>query len=33
MCVTVDRTIQAWPDIAEQVGLAGSHVLSAVVDV
>jgi S-DNA-T family DNA segregation ATPase FtsK/SpoIIIE len=33
MRVTVDRTIQAWPDIAEQVGLAGSHVLSAVVDV
>ncbi|MBR7830242.1 hypothetical protein KDK95_28325 [Actinospica sp. MGRD01-02] len=33
MRVTVDRTIQAWPDIAEQVGLAGSRVLSAVVDV
>jgi DNA segregation ATPase FtsK/SpoIIIE, S-DNA-T family len=33
MRVTVDRTIQAWPDIAEQVGLKGSHVLSAVVDV
>lgn len=31
--VRVDRTIQAWPDIAEQVGLAGSRVLSAVVDV
>lgn len=33
MRVSVDRTIQAWPDIAEQVGLAGSRVLSAVVDV
>ena len=33
MRVTVDRTIQAWPEIAEQVGLAGSRVLSAVVDV
>jgi S-DNA-T family DNA segregation ATPase FtsK/SpoIIIE len=31
--VRVDRTIQAWPDIAEQIGLAGSRVLSAVVDV
>jgi S-DNA-T family DNA segregation ATPase FtsK/SpoIIIE len=31
--VRVDRTIQAWPDLAEQVGLAGSRVLSAVVDV
>ena len=30
--VTVDRTIQAWPNIAEAVGLAGSRVLSAVVD-
>ena len=33
MRVTVDRTIQAWPNIAEQVGLGGSRVLSAVVDV
>jgi DNA segregation ATPase FtsK/SpoIIIE, S-DNA-T family len=31
--VRVDRTIQAWPDIAEAIGLAGSRVLSAVVDV
>ncbi|MEV0895943.1 FtsK/SpoIIIE domain-containing protein [Actinoplanes sp. NPDC049802] len=31
--VRVDRTIQAWPDMAEQIGLAGSRVLSAVVDV
>jgi S-DNA-T family DNA segregation ATPase FtsK/SpoIIIE len=31
--VRVDRTIQAWPDVAESVGLAGSRVLSAVVDV
>jgi S-DNA-T family DNA segregation ATPase FtsK/SpoIIIE len=31
--VRVDRTIQAWPDIAEQIGLAGSRVMSAVVDV
>ena len=31
--VRVDRTIQAWPDIAEAVGLAGARVLSAVVDV
>lgn len=30
--VKVDRTIQAWPNIAEAVGLAGSRVLSAVVD-
>lgn len=30
--VAVDRTIQAWPNIAEAVGLAGSRVLSAVVD-
>lgn len=33
MRVAVDRTIRAWPEIAEQVGLAGSHVMSAVVDV
>lgn len=33
MRVRVDRTIQAWPDVAEQVGLAGSRVLSAVVDI
>src|SRR5439155_24006204 len=31
--VRVDRTIQAWPDIAEAIGLAGSRALSAVVDV
>ena len=31
--VRVDRTIQAWPDVAEAIGLAGSRVLSAVVDV
>nr|BFE65917.1 hypothetical protein GCM10020063_104430 [Dactylosporangium thailandense] len=31
--VRVDRTIQAWPDIAENIGLAGSRVMSAVVDV
>lgn len=31
--VRVDRTIRAWPDIAEAIGLAGSRVLSAVVDV
>lgn len=31
--VRVDRTIQAWPDIAEAIGLAGSRVLSAVADV
>jgi DNA segregation ATPase FtsK/SpoIIIE, S-DNA-T family len=31
--VRVDRTIQAWPGTAEQIGLAGSRVLSAVVDV
>ena len=30
--VKVDRTIQAWPNVAEAVGLAGSRVLSAVVD-
>lgn len=30
--VKVDRTIQAWPKVAEAVGLAGSRVLSAVVD-
>lgn len=32
MRVTVDRSIQAWPNIAEAVGLAGSRVMSAVVD-
>ncbi|WP_232539180.1 FtsK/SpoIIIE domain-containing protein [Actinoplanes sp. SE50] len=31
--VKVDRTIQAWPNLAEQIGLAGSRVLSAAVDV
>lgn len=32
MRVTVDRSIEAWPQIAEAVGLAGSRVVSAVVD-
>jgi S-DNA-T family DNA segregation ATPase FtsK/SpoIIIE len=32
MRVKVDRTIQAWPNVAESIGLAGSRVLSAVVD-
>ena len=32
MRVRVDRSIQAWPEIAEAIGLAGSRVLSAVVD-
>ncbi|GAA3271479.1 cell division protein FtsK [Dactylosporangium vinaceum] len=31
--VRVDRAIQAWPDIAENIGLAGSRVMSAVVDI
>jgi S-DNA-T family DNA segregation ATPase FtsK/SpoIIIE len=31
--VRVERTLAVWPEIAEAVGLAGSHVLSAVVDV
>lgn len=31
--VRVDRTIEAWPNIAEAIGLAGSRVMSAVVDV
>jgi S-DNA-T family DNA segregation ATPase FtsK/SpoIIIE len=31
--VRVDRVIRAWPDIAESIGLAGSRVMSAVVDV
>ncbi len=30
--VRVDRTIRAWPEIAETIGLAGSRVQSAVVD-
>ncbi|HZO65989.1 MAG TPA: FtsK/SpoIIIE domain-containing protein [Kribbellaceae bacterium] len=30
--VTVDRVIHAWPDIAEAIGLAGSRIMSAVVD-
>ncbi|HSV67562.1 MAG TPA: hypothetical protein VLJ59_16865 [Mycobacteriales bacterium] len=30
--VRVERTLAAWPDIAEAVGLAGSRVLSAMVD-
>jgi hypothetical protein len=31
--VKVERTLAAWPQIAESVGLAGSRVMSAVVDV
>jgi hypothetical protein len=31
--VRVERTLAVWPEIAEAVGLAGSRVLSAVVDV
>ncbi|MGH3159297.1 MAG: FtsK/SpoIIIE domain-containing protein, partial [Streptosporangiaceae bacterium] len=31
--VRVDRKLEAWPDIAKAVGLAGSQVMSAVVDV
>ncbi len=31
--VRVERTLAVWPEIAKAVGLAGSHVLSAVVDV
>ncbi|WP_239080674.1 FtsK/SpoIIIE domain-containing protein [Paractinoplanes brasiliensis] len=30
--VRVDRIIQAWPDLAETIGLDGSRVMSAVVD-
>jgi S-DNA-T family DNA segregation ATPase FtsK/SpoIIIE len=30
--VRVERTLEAWPDIAEAVGLHGSRVMSAVVD-
>jgi len=30
--VKVDRAIHAWPDIAEAIGLAGSRIMSAVVD-
>ncbi|HZO64474.1 MAG TPA: FtsK/SpoIIIE domain-containing protein [Kribbellaceae bacterium] len=30
--VKVDRVIRAWPDIADAIGLAGSRVMSAVVD-
>ena len=30
--VRVDRIVHSWPDIAEAVGLAGSRVMSAVVD-
>jgi S-DNA-T family DNA segregation ATPase FtsK/SpoIIIE len=30
--VRVERTLDAWPDIAEAVGLTGSQVMSAVVD-
>ncbi|KAB2351145.1 cell division protein FtsK [Actinomadura rudentiformis] len=31
--VRVNRQLDAWPDIAQAIGLAGSHVQSAVVDV
>lgn len=31
--VRVERTLTAWPEIAQSVGLAGSHVMSAVVDI
>jgi len=31
--VRVDRKLEAWPDIAKAVGLAGSQVMSAIVDV
>ncbi len=31
--VRVERTLQAWPDIARAVGLAGTQVMSAAVDV
>ncbi|GAA3381602.1 cell division protein FtsK [Cryptosporangium minutisporangium] len=30
--VQVERTLEAWPEITEQVGLAGSRVMSALVD-
>ncbi|MCO5968264.1 FtsK/SpoIIIE domain-containing protein [Actinoallomurus soli] len=30
--VRIERTVNAWPDLAETIGLAGSRVLSAVVD-
>ena len=30
--VRVERTLEAWPDIAEAIGLKGSRVMSAVVD-
>jgi len=30
--VKVDRVIHAWPDVAEGIGLAGSRIMSAVVD-
>ncbi len=31
--VRVERTLAVWPQIAQTIGLAGSHVMSAVVDV
>ena len=31
--VRVERTLAVWPEIAQAVGLAGSHVMSAVVDI
>lgn len=30
--VAVDRTIRAWPDVAESIGLVGSRIVSAAVD-
>ncbi|TQS46176.1 FtsK/SpoIIIE domain-containing protein [Cryptosporangium phraense] len=30
--VQVERTLEAWPEVGEQVGLAGSRVMSALVD-
>ncbi|MCQ4081140.1 FtsK/SpoIIIE domain-containing protein [Streptomyces sp. RB6PN25] len=30
--VTVDRTIRAWPEVAESIGLMGSQIVSATVD-
>ncbi|WP_433177257.1 FtsK/SpoIIIE domain-containing protein [Actinoallomurus sp. CA-150999] len=30
--VRIERTVNAWPDLAETIGLAGSRIMSAVVD-
>jgi S-DNA-T family DNA segregation ATPase FtsK/SpoIIIE len=30
--VRVERTLEAWPDLSEEIGLTGSRILSAVVD-